>query len=57
MLRHLIESGALSQGTTAAGSWRPIAELGLPQSVREVVGRRVDSLGEERGGGPERWRR
>ena len=48
MLRHLIESGAMSRRDD--GRWvlnRPIAELELPQGVREVIGRRVESLGEE----------
>ncbi len=48
ILRHLSESGALVQGTD--GRWelvRGLEELGLPQSVREVVGRRVDRLGED----------
>ncbi|HYH62565.1 MAG TPA: AAA family ATPase [Solirubrobacterales bacterium] len=47
ILRHLIESGALTQGED--GRWRmsaSIPELGIPQSVREVVGRRVTRLGE-----------
>ncbi len=46
LIRHLIESGAIvhEQGE----HWRvvgDVAELGLPQSVREVTGRRVDRLG------------
>ena len=48
ILRHLSESGALVQG--ADGRWElahGLEELGLPQSVREVVGRRVDRLGED----------
>jgi len=47
ILRHLSESGAIAQGSD--GQWElrsPIAELGLPQSVREVVCRRVARLGE-----------
>jgi hypothetical protein len=46
LLRHLRESGAIVQED--AGRWRlaeRIAELGLPQSVREVIGRRVERLG------------
>ena len=46
LLRHLIESGAIVQEEN--GRWRlvgDLAELGLPQSVREVIGRRVDRLG------------
>ena len=48
MLRHLSESGTIVQG--ADGRWQLKAELtalGLPQSVREVVGRRVERLGDE----------
>lgn len=46
LLRHLAESGATVQED--GGRWRlvgSVAELGLPQSVREVVGRRVERLG------------
>jgi len=46
LLRHLIESGAIARQQD--GRWRlvgDLAELGLPQSVREVIGRRVDRLG------------
>ncbi len=48
VLRHLTESGALVQ--EEGGRWRltgSLAELGLPQSVREVVGRRVERLGSD----------
>ena len=48
VLRHLTESGAIVQEQD--GRWRlvgNIAELGLPQSVREVIGRRVERLGPE----------
>jgi tetratricopeptide (TPR) repeat protein len=46
LLRHLTESGATVQQD--GGRWRlvgDVADLGLPQSVREVVGRRVERLG------------
>jgi class 3 adenylate cyclase/tetratricopeptide (TPR) repeat protein len=46
LLRHLTESGAIVQED--GGRWRlrgDVAGLGLPQSVREVIGRRVDRLG------------
>jgi class 3 adenylate cyclase/tetratricopeptide (TPR) repeat protein len=49
VLRHLTESGAIVQ-EEQDGRWRvvgEVAELGLPQSVREVVGRRVERLGPE----------
>ena len=48
LLRHLIESGAITQGSDERWGLRSsIADLGLPQSVREVVFRRVERLGEE----------
>jgi class 3 adenylate cyclase len=46
VLRHLTESGVIVQRD--GGPWRltgSLAELGLPQSVREVIGRRVERLG------------
>jgi class 3 adenylate cyclase/tetratricopeptide (TPR) repeat protein len=46
MLRHLTESGAIAQGED--GRWRlagSLVDLGLPQSVREVIGERVERLG------------
>ena len=46
MLRHLSESGAIVQGKDAR--WRltgSLVDLGLPQSVREVIGQRVERLG------------
>ncbi len=46
LLRHLTESGAIVQQDD--GRWRlvgDLADLGLPQSVREVIGRRVERLG------------
>jgi class 3 adenylate cyclase len=46
LLRHLTESGAIAHED--GGRWRLVGEvsdLGLPQSVREVVGRRVERLG------------
>jgi class 3 adenylate cyclase len=48
LLRHMIESGAIAKGPD--GHWElrsAIADLGLPQSVREVVSRRVERLGEQ----------
>ncbi len=48
VLRHLRESGAIVQQD--GGRWRlvgDVADLGLPQSVREVVGRRVERLGSD----------
>jgi class 3 adenylate cyclase/tetratricopeptide (TPR) repeat protein len=46
LLRHLRESGAITQED--GGRWQlvgDVSELGLPQSVREVIGRRVERLG------------
>jgi AAA ATPase domain/Adenylate and Guanylate cyclase catalytic domain len=48
LLRHLTESGAIVQQDD--GRWHlvgDVADLGLPQSVREVVGRRVERLGSD----------
>jgi class 3 adenylate cyclase len=48
LLRHLGESGAIVRED--GGRWRlvaDLAELGLPQSVREVIGRRVERLGSD----------
>ncbi|HEX4466322.1 MAG TPA: AAA family ATPase, partial [Solirubrobacteraceae bacterium] len=48
LLRHLTESGAIAKQED--GRWRLVgglAELGLPQSVREVIGRRVERLGSD----------
>src|SRR5205085_6304126 len=48
LLRHLLESGAVVQEPD--GRWAlqdDVSRLGLPESVREVVGRRVQRLGEE----------
>ncbi len=47
VLRHLFESGVLVQATN--GRWSAatdLAEVGLPESVREVIGQRVRRLGE-----------
>ena len=47
MLRHLIESGALSRRDDGRFELkRELRDLGLPQSVREVIGHRVEHLGE-----------
>ena len=47
LLRHLDESGAINQDES--GRWAlagDLSELGLPQSVREVIGVRIERLGE-----------
>ncbi len=48
ILRHLVESGAIFQ--QESGRWalsRSLPDLGLPDSVREVIGRRIRRLGDE----------
>ncbi len=48
VLRHLVETRAIVQDET--GRWAPtqeLAEAGLPDSVRQVVGSRIGRLGEE----------
>ena len=48
LLRHLLESGAIVHDE--GGRWQlvgDVAELGLPESVREVTGRRVERLGSD----------
>ena len=48
LLRHLSESGAIERQED--GRWRVVgdlSELGLPRSVREVIGRRVERLGSD----------
>jgi class 3 adenylate cyclase/tetratricopeptide (TPR) repeat protein len=45
LLRHLLEEGRLVQGVD--GAWmsdRPVAELGIPEGVREVIERRLTRL-------------
>jgi class 3 adenylate cyclase len=47
LLRHLTESGAIYQKPNGRFAIRGrLADLGLPQSVREVLDRRVERLGE-----------
>ena len=48
LLRHLTESGALYRHESGRYMIRGrLSELGLPQSVREVLGRRIEWLGED----------
>ncbi len=47
LIRHLSESGFLARASEGGVSMPNLNELGLPQSVREVVLRRVDRLGED----------
>ena len=46
VLRHLVETGALSQQDGRWTSNRSLAELGIPEGIREVVGRRLSRLSE-----------
>jgi DNA-binding SARP family transcriptional activator len=46
ILRHLIESGAIRTGSDGWRLTRPVAEIELPDTVREVVTRRVLGLGD-----------
>jgi hypothetical protein len=47
LLRHLVESGTLSQGADGRWSVKPTTQpLGVPEGVREVVGRRLTRLSE-----------
>ena len=48
LLRHLLESGAIYRRDSGRFTVRgEVSALGLPQSVREVLGRRVERLGEQ----------
>jgi class 3 adenylate cyclase len=48
LLRHLLESGGIYRQDRGGWAVRgALSELGLPESVREVLGRRVERLGEE----------
>ena len=46
VLTHLAESGAVTRREDGWGVDRPIERLGIPEGVREVVGRRLSRLGE-----------
>jgi len=46
VLRHLVETGALRQEDGRWTSDRSLAELGIPEGIREVVGRRLSRLSE-----------
>lgn len=46
VLRYLLDTGGVAQGPD--GRWgltAPLGELGVPDSVREVIGQRIDRLG------------
>ena len=44
ILRHLAETGAYEQRDGRWAATRPLSEMGLPEGVREVVGRRLSLL-------------
>jgi tetratricopeptide (TPR) repeat protein len=46
VLRHLAETGAIERERGRWGARLPVEELGIPDSVREVVGRRLARLSE-----------
>jgi class 3 adenylate cyclase/tetratricopeptide (TPR) repeat protein len=46
VLRHLTETGAVHQREGRWGTRLPLEEIGIPEGVREVVGRRVSRLSE-----------
>ncbi len=46
MLRHLTETGALTEFHTGSASGKSAAALGLPEGVKEVIGRRLSRLSE-----------
>jgi class 3 adenylate cyclase/tetratricopeptide (TPR) repeat protein len=47
VLRHLAETGAIERLEGRWGTHLPVEELGIPESVREVVGRRVSRLSKQ----------
>ncbi len=47
VLQHLLESGALTIDDAGWQLARPVREIGVPESVREVIGRRLDRLGDD----------
>ena len=49
IIRHLAESGAIQERDGRWVSDRSIDDVGLPESVREVIGRRLSRLGDESG--------
>ncbi|HTO08141.1 MAG TPA: AAA family ATPase [Myxococcota bacterium] len=46
LLRHLVETGTLLQENGRWASDRNLTELGIPEGIREVVGRRLSRLSE-----------
>jgi predicted ATPase len=46
MLRHLTETGAFAKLHSASGGGKSATDLGLPEGVKEVIGRRLSRLSE-----------
>lgn len=46
VIRHLVESGALRREGDRWIGTRPLTELGIPEGVRDVIGRRLSRLSE-----------
>ncbi|HEV8625973.1 MAG TPA: AAA family ATPase [Acidimicrobiia bacterium] len=47
VLRHLVESGVIERGEQGWSTRLPVEELGIPEGVREVVGRRLARLSDD----------
>ena len=47
MMRHLIETGALAELQRTADGSRRFTDLGLPEGIKEVIGRRLSRLSED----------
>jgi class 3 adenylate cyclase len=46
VLRHLTETGVIERRASGWGTRLPVEELGIPESVRDVIGRRLSRLSE-----------
>ncbi|MCA1842794.1 MAG: AAA family ATPase, partial [Actinobacteria bacterium] len=47
VLRHLVETGEVERGEKGWSTRLPVEELGIPEGVREVVGRRLARLSDD----------
>jgi class 3 adenylate cyclase len=47
VLRHLVETGVVERGEQGWSTRLPVEELGIPEGVREVVGRRLARLSDD----------
>ena len=47
VLRHLVETGVVDRGEEGWSTRLPVDELGIPEGVREVVGRRLARLSDD----------